>query len=573
MKNGTNGVPAPRSFGCWTCRLRRKKCDESKPHCHACTARKIECYGYGAKPEWMDGGERERAVLERLQDAVKTNLRQQRREQREREREALRREESMPSTKSDHSNSPQQDYITRTLPSISSLIPTIAPGPLATSNPWSGSPPATPGTNPSFYGRFGSHREAELLMHYLDRVFVLQFPFYSPSVQAGGRGWLLWLFTETRPLYFAALSLSALHQHLVLNRGDETLQELNEHHNRTLSELLICLKTISQQDVPPGGIVAQQLQVLACGTSLISFELFRGGVSEWLVHLRGLTTTIIETIPTRASIFSGSLEEKALKFFTSVAIVFDLLACASSRKAPHLMEYYDKVLPWATLSDILGCDTWAMLTIAEIAALHEWKVKEDMNGTLSMWNLVERGRAIQAGLDEKIASLNQYLQGQSPSAKGSSPQTHLIDLITLVYAHASKVYLHTVISGANGAIPEVAAAVRETLLAIRNVVAVTDKHIIRALVWPVCIAGCMASNPGFSTSQDSSAGPNETADLTEDFRKLITDMGSEALQFGNSSVVLKVMETCWRQRAQAGNNRDCDWYTAMETSNMNVLLV
>lgn len=220
----------------------------------------------------MDGGERERAVLERLQDAVKTNLRQQRREQREREREALKREESMPSTiRSDNSNSPNQDFNTR-LPSISSLVPTIAPGPLQSSVPWGSSSPSTPGTNPSYYGRFGSHREAELLMHYLDRVFVLQFPFYSPSVQAGGRGWLLWLFTETKPLYFAALSLSALHQHLVLNRGGETLQELNDHHNRTLQELLICLKTTTQQDVGPGGVVAQQLQVLACGTSLISFE-------------------------------------------------------------------------------------------------------------------------------------------------------------------------------------------------------------------------------------------------------------------------------------------------------------
>lgn len=287
------------------------------------------------------------------------------------------------------------------------------------------------------------------------------------------------------------------------------------------------------------------------------------------MHLRGLATTIIETIPTRQGIYSDSLEEKSLKFFTSVAIVFDLLSCASTRKAPLLMEYYEKVLPWATLSDILGCDTWAMLIIAEIAALHEWKLNEGTNGTLSTWNLVERGRAIQANLEEKTASLVQYLDNQSPQAKTASPQTHLIDLITMVYAHASKVYLHVVLSGADGAIPEIAAAVRETLSAIRNVVAVTDKHIIRALVWPICIAGCVASPVGFCSPIDRS----ETLDQTNDFRKLIADMGKEALEFGNSSVVLKVMETCWQLRAQGGNKKDCDWYNAMEASNMNVLLV
>jgi hypothetical protein len=50
--------------GCWTCRLRRKKCDESQPSCSACVSYKLMCYGYGSKPKWMDGGklEREQAI-------------------------------------------------------------------------------------------------------------------------------------------------------------------------------------------------------------------------------------------------------------------------------------------------------------------------------------------------------------------------------------------------------------------------------------------------------------------------------------------------------------------------------
>lgn len=48
--------------GCWTCRLRKKKCDESRPLCSACISLELECHGYGPRPEWMDNG-----VLQREQ--------------------------------------------------------------------------------------------------------------------------------------------------------------------------------------------------------------------------------------------------------------------------------------------------------------------------------------------------------------------------------------------------------------------------------------------------------------------------------------------------------------------------
>lgn len=49
--------------GCWTCRLRRKKCDENKPACSNCTSRNLECYGYDQKPVWMLGKENWQQVL------------------------------------------------------------------------------------------------------------------------------------------------------------------------------------------------------------------------------------------------------------------------------------------------------------------------------------------------------------------------------------------------------------------------------------------------------------------------------------------------------------------------------
>ena len=39
--------------GCWTCRLRRKKCDEEKPSCQRCNKLQLKCDGYGERPPWM----------------------------------------------------------------------------------------------------------------------------------------------------------------------------------------------------------------------------------------------------------------------------------------------------------------------------------------------------------------------------------------------------------------------------------------------------------------------------------------------------------------------------------------
>ncbi|PQE17551.1 C6 transcription factor protein [Rutstroemia sp. NJR-2017a BBW] len=42
--------------GCWTCRLRKKKCDENRPACSTCTSLELYCHGFGPRPEWMDRG-------------------------------------------------------------------------------------------------------------------------------------------------------------------------------------------------------------------------------------------------------------------------------------------------------------------------------------------------------------------------------------------------------------------------------------------------------------------------------------------------------------------------------------
>ncbi|KUJ15242.1 uncharacterized protein LY89DRAFT_750569 [Mollisia scopiformis] len=62
------------STGCWTCRLRRKKCDELKPACYRCSKLGLDCEGYSERPAWMDRGEQEKLKAEHTKRQVQRSL-------------------------------------------------------------------------------------------------------------------------------------------------------------------------------------------------------------------------------------------------------------------------------------------------------------------------------------------------------------------------------------------------------------------------------------------------------------------------------------------------------------------
>ncbi|KAF7554152.1 hypothetical protein G7Z17_g3122 [Cylindrodendrum hubeiense] len=39
--------------GCWTCRSRKIKCDEARPHCRQCSDKSLACEGYGTRLQWL----------------------------------------------------------------------------------------------------------------------------------------------------------------------------------------------------------------------------------------------------------------------------------------------------------------------------------------------------------------------------------------------------------------------------------------------------------------------------------------------------------------------------------------
>ncbi|KAK2036179.1 hypothetical protein LZ31DRAFT_254463 [Colletotrichum somersetense] len=258
------------SEGCWTCRLRRKKCDEVRPVCDGCAQLEITCYYSDVKPDWMDGGERQKEMADSLKKQVKIQANNRR------ERKYLQSLDVDPnhtsasddpdlaippvpplsldggSSKANDSNSPSTVNDTPGdssspafhMGSVKSSLHDLAPGASPNhmsqlspewpshsnhSSPPAAAPPSAPvpapATEPaplpashpsvpicadnSESPPFADDSNLSFIMIYLDYVFPFLFPFYKPALLEGGRGWLLNVLNHNKALYHTALGLSS----------------------------------------------------------------------------------------------------------------------------------------------------------------------------------------------------------------------------------------------------------------------------------------------------------------------------------------------------------------------------
>lgn len=145
--------------GCWTCKLRRKKCDERHPTCKACTLLEITCHYGPDRPQWLDGGVKQGNMLL----SVKREVRQ---------------------------NAPyrlvkRKNEVAPTLPAVNHTEP-------AATKRTATSPAHRPATCRLAYKDAGAEEGFEqsdtmLLMFYLEHVFPSLFPFYRPLPNDGGK--------------------------------------------------------------------------------------------------------------------------------------------------------------------------------------------------------------------------------------------------------------------------------------------------------------------------------------------------------------------------------------------------
>ncbi|KAK9780183.1 putative Zn(2)-C6 fungal-type domain-containing protein [Seiridium cardinale] len=506
--------PVRSKHGCWTCRLRKKKCDENRPQCLTCEALTITCYGYGTKPDWMDSGEQERVVANGLKQIVKINSR-------------------------------KKPAVQRTIPSGAplKLAPKSSPGSSrqSTTDPTSGHPPSNNPVSDQDIQREGtapstpedkddesssstssmSASESILLMHFIDNVFPLQYPAYKPEMREGGRGWLLHLLLQTKPLYHAALALSSYHRLVIMyqNASPECRLAATVQQEQQLEK---CLNEVQRTIGNVSQFVEQAKQINRMGIAtsivqLVFFELFAGDRSVWQVHLNaaidmyerccrdhvvhlGLSektqAIILHDLPLGQDGAEVNQEVVTFRFIAGTIIWLDLIASITTGNAPRLLQYHSVVIgpdSQTRLESIMGCQNWLMIQIGRIAKVQQQKTESKRLGRLNSAHfdhtMAHIGKQIGSGL--MLSDLADFELCEANLCGPHNTMLGWTTSITRMFAHMASVYLHLVTHGFH----KLELLTSVTTDAIEMVRTRFPRNLLPAVVCPLFVIGCVAK-PG-----------------------------------------------------------------------------
>jgi hypothetical protein len=237
--------------------------------------------------------------------------------------------------------------------------------------------------------------------------------------------------------------------------------------------------------------------------------------------------------------------DEPVNFLLGSFVSFDIIAAASTRSCPILEVDHRLVLEklGIDLNHLTACENWVMILIFEISLLDKWKKEAQNAYELSIVELAKRGGQIRERLRRSLADLdNTPSTGLSPSnmSKTYSGRNHLET--TKIFALSAMTYLNVVLSGANPTLPEIVESVSDTIAAFT---VMTDLNLLRNLVWPFCITGCLASEGKYDI-----------------FRGFICAANTKERDLGTCAEAFEIIEECWRLR-KAGS-RGCDWAFVME---------
>ncbi|KAJ4992913.1 C6 transcription factor [Stagonosporopsis vannaccii] len=448
------------SAACWTCKVRRKKCNQGLPTCKDCTLLEIDCHYSDNKPIWMDNGIRQQQMAERLKLEVKRNL--SRRSRRNKIQTLSR----------DLSSSPAE---------ANPLPPAWAPTIVADLNRNQDAPFVSLPTPPSPPSRVASHDhvnailsegphdnnnasecnhseiestaavepasdfESSLLMSYLDFAFPVLFPFYNPPIIEAGRTWLLTLALKFPAFYHNIIGMAAYFSCAVpvlpspeRDACTELGQvELQAHMQKAVQGVQDSLRRVTRKGIHH--CLVDNVRLLGNIVQLVNFEVVFASSANWQMHLDAATDLFDQTlrqfgkgrhganafsilleklrgdVPSNCSFWSA--EQAALRFFTALIVHQDVIASTVRQETPKLLEHYDELLAGPpsleqsscllSLEDFTGCPNWVVRSIADISSLNAWKKAAKRAGNLDIIDLVRRATIIQQELHNGNALLDE----------------------------------------------------------------------------------------------------------------------------------------------------------------------
>lgn len=581
------------SGGCWTCRVRRKKCAENRPVCDTCNALEITCYFEDEKPDWMDGGQKQKDMGEAIKAQVKKQASQRR------DRKYLEMLESGTKMVNINDDTETPASSRRDRPDAMSGTSDTDPSPRshevgstpASSNTNGTSPPEASWHSQLFVRQEDPDSAADVdihfLMIYLDYVFPYLFPHYRPPVLAGGRGWILDVLQSNRSVYHTAISLASSFFAVVLANGEEKHAECTARMVEKLeSQLELGLKELQKEmrvlnSSKSGFDKRRALVVMQSIIQMLFFEVATSNKDNWRMHLDAAIALFLQILPspeqwteTLNGLYTPrwpppeiglrrpwSTNQAALRFFTATLLYIDVLSSVTLGSAPRLYQYQGNVIPGCPsegsegrgmepvsvgplfLEEFFGLPNWIVQVLGDVAVLESWKRIQKQTGSLSMNELVSRGQvladAIKAGLQalehqprNHLVSRGFPLLVENPITGSDPDQQPTFQIIWLL---ATLSYLNVVISGWQPSNPEIRWPVSKATEMLSQV---PKGSCLRALAWPMCVSGCL------SPAEDEDA-----------YRAMGERLG--ALQiFGTVKEALEIMEKVWALRGRIDESWD-----------------
>ena len=494
--------------GCWTCRLRRKKCDERRPVCDGCAALEITCHFDDDKPAWMDGGARQREMA----DSIKAQVKKQASQRRDRKYMEMLESgthnvhigrlptdaDSRDETDTDPPSHASRNEGGPTPPSSrTSGASPQAPPQAASQVPWTSNLLELQGAQQDQHHLCGgSEADVHFIMIYLDYIFPYLFPYYRPPVLSGGRGWVLDILQRNKSVYYTAMSLAAYFFGVLLASGDRSHDDCVSGMARQLQhQLELGLRELQKEMLrinhgPEGSDIGEQLIVMQAITQMVVFEVATSNGDNWRVHLDAAIALFFKILPEpnqwsetldRFSTSSWptpamgprrpwSTKQAALRFFTANLINMDVMSSISLERQPRLRAYQDDVIPGCYsndcrtsgqtagplfMEDFVGLHNWLVQMIGDIATLDAWKKEHIKVGTLQTAELLSRGQILADALCACLGSLDLQKVPSDPHAMDDSivedplaqlrsPASHSISELQPAAAMQNKIWVHGV---------------------------------------------------------------------------------------------------------------------------------
>ncbi|KAJ8070716.1 hypothetical protein OCU04_001087 [Sclerotinia nivalis] len=557
--------------GCWTCRIRRKKCDEGKPVCQRCSKLQLDCDGYGERPPWMDGGEQEKLRAEQMQQARKnkgsTGLSKTQQTLDPASLHTAFASDAFDFSSSDASSSlteatrdpmdklfNQNDYfgdldfatlepsttgeMLPPLPTPASSIEhfDLSPFTALEMNSCSYSypiinPPILPQHHLSIPPRATSIGEEEgtLILHYFQYVHGIQAPFSSRL----DRGWLYSIVVRTQASYWSTLTLTSYIQGL----------DAFSYHSRALAELQIIDTTKFDSELYQD----RCLDYCFAMAQLVFFESLKGAQETYLIHSRAVSSLLNSL----ANVTLSSLNLKVCNFVNTALWWIHIISGCSLRSnyTLHNPENCHFLHGQQVLTEnIPDFPSWIITCLWRISQLDHWKKSAVQNRSLSMFELVKRASDIHNQLRGRTST-----SSASPSnsvsgmwTPGSGKHDSQVSQVTGIFASAAVIYLNVVVSGSQGNISEISDGVRESVSQFRQL---PSRDLLRVLLWPFVVTSCFASGED-----------------RQYLSSMATNAISETFCVTGIEKAFSVVQECWRLR-DLGQQIDADWVSASTVLN------